>query len=91
MFSRLIRETGLQNGARGRGLAPTWPAMFFPMLIPLDYCLASQEFTVAEVRRGPDIGSEHYPLIVELGLLGRKKRHIIKPKSRQSHDLVLQG
>lgn len=68
VFARLCKQTGLQDCAKGRGLRPTWPTLLPPMLIPLDYCLVSPEFAVAEVRRGPNIGSDHYPLVVELGL-----------------------
>jgi endonuclease/exonuclease/phosphatase family metal-dependent hydrolase len=49
---------------------PTWPTRFSPLLIPIDHCLVSA--TVAVVKRsvGPNIGSGHCPLLVDLALTG---------------------
>jgi endonuclease/exonuclease/phosphatase (EEP) superfamily protein YafD len=36
--------------------------------IPIDHCLVSSELVVLEHTVGPDIGSDHYPLLVTLAV-----------------------
>ena len=36
------------------------------MRYPLDHVFASQHFLLAELRRLPDIGSDHFPMLVIL-------------------------
>lgn len=67
-FQRLLRGAGLLDSARGRGLQPTWPAMFPPLLIPLDHCLHSTNVYVLDRKVGPAVGSDHHPLVVEFVL-----------------------
>jgi endonuclease/exonuclease/phosphatase (EEP) superfamily protein YafD len=51
------------------GLSGTWPANWIRFLrVPLDNCLVSEEIAVADQHLGPDIGSDHLPLILDLGL-----------------------
>lgn len=65
-YSKLIADSGLANSRKGFGILATWP-MFFPLLsIPLDHCLVSPGIGINACRSGPDIGSDHLPLIVEL-------------------------
>lgn len=67
-FQRLLRESGLRDSSRGRGVQPTWPT-FMPLLgIPIDHCLLSPELTVMKKTVGPRVGSDHYPLLVEFTL-----------------------
>jgi endonuclease/exonuclease/phosphatase (EEP) superfamily protein YafD len=66
-FRRLVRETGLRDSTRGFGLQPTWPTdMLRPLRIPIDHCLVSEDLVVIDRRTGPDIGSDHLPLIIEI-------------------------
>jgi endonuclease/exonuclease/phosphatase (EEP) superfamily protein YafD len=63
-----MRQTGLKNSRRGFGILPTWPT-FLPLLsIPIDHFLLSPEFAVLKTGQGPNIGSDHVPLITELML-----------------------
>jgi endonuclease/exonuclease/phosphatase (EEP) superfamily protein YafD len=51
------------------GLAATWPADSSRLFrVPLDNCLISKRVAVADRRVGPDIGSDHLPLILDLAL-----------------------
>lgn len=62
---------GLDAGGlrRASGLAPTWPVAGWGVVgIPIDQVLVSGHWTVRASERGPDIGSDHYPLRVELAL-----------------------
>lgn len=65
-FQRLLKATSLEEARRGNGILPTWPAGR-PWAIPIDHALVSAHW-VRSVTTGPDIGSDHLPLIVELDL-----------------------
>lgn len=66
-FRTLLRDGVLHD--TGRGLSPTWPVTPWWLRIPLDHCLVSANaFVVIDHRVGPDIGSDHFPLLVTLAL-----------------------
>ena len=65
-FRDLLRDGGLLHGSRGRGLLGTFPSGNPLMRIPIDHCLVSPGVTVRDVRVGPDVGSDHLPLIAEV-------------------------
>jgi len=73
-FARLIDVTGLQDSSRLRGLQPTWQSAHLPTgLAPLfalsiDHALISADIAPRANRVGPDIGSDHLPIIVDLQL-----------------------
>jgi endonuclease/exonuclease/phosphatase (EEP) superfamily protein YafD len=64
-FRRLLRDSGLRNASRGRGIQPTWPTFRRVLLIPIDHCLHSPEIAVIDKRVGSHLGSDHYPVIVD--------------------------
>ena len=64
----LIEASGLHNAADGRGWYPTWPSWLPIGGIPIDHILISDEFTVQSLERGPNIGSDHYPMSADLEL-----------------------
>jgi endonuclease/exonuclease/phosphatase (EEP) superfamily protein YafD len=64
-FKRLLKHTGLRDSSQGRGIQPTWPN-FNPLLrIPIDHCLHSPDILVTKKQIGPDVGSDHYPVIID--------------------------
>jgi endonuclease/exonuclease/phosphatase (EEP) superfamily protein YafD len=65
-FSRLLRQSGLVNARDGFGILPTWPSFFMPAMIPIDHCLVSPDVRVTHMRTGPDIGSDHLPVVIDL-------------------------
>ncbi|HVR35795.1 MAG TPA: endonuclease/exonuclease/phosphatase family protein [Methylomirabilota bacterium] len=67
-FRQLIETGGLVNSAQGHGIQPTWPAGFWPARIPIDHVLVSPDIAVLDREVGDPIGSDHLPLIVELGI-----------------------
>lgn len=68
-YKAMIASSGLKNTRRGHGIAATWPGLPFPIpLLPLDHILVSPEIHTKAFRRGPNTGSDHRPLVVELVL-----------------------
>ena len=67
-FKRLTSVSGTRDARRGFGISPSWPSIptLFPFLIPIDHCLVSPGFSVTNFAVGGDVGSDHYPLEVEL-------------------------
>ena len=61
-----LRAAGLSDTRQGFGYQGTWPAMFPPLLIPIDHCLTGPGLRAVFREVGPDIGSDHYPVIVRL-------------------------
>lgn len=59
---------GLRGIHRGFGLDGTWPAGVAALRLPIDTCLVSKGLTLLACRPGPDVGSDHLPLIVDLGV-----------------------
>lgn len=66
-FRRLLADTDLLNSQRGHGISATFPADgTFLTRVPIDHLLHSQELSVVRRSLGPRMGSDHYPLLVEL-------------------------
>ena len=62
-FRRLMRA-GLRRA--GTGLRPTWPSRLGPFGIPIDHVLLDGPIDARSVEVGPDVGSDHRPLLVTL-------------------------
>lgn len=60
--------SGLLDPRVGRGLYPSFNANWPLMKWPLDHLFASEEWTLSEFRRLGHIGSDHFPIFVELCL-----------------------
>lgn len=71
-FRRLLKRTGLRDSSKGRGVQPSWPADNPLLSIPIDHCLHSPKVKIIKRTIGPDVGSDHYPLIVDIALQGGK-------------------
>lgn len=64
----MLDETGLVDTRIGFGLQPTWPAAPWPLRIAIDHCLVTDGIRTVNRRVGPDVGSDHFPIVVELRL-----------------------
>jgi endonuclease/exonuclease/phosphatase (EEP) superfamily protein YafD len=62
----LMRKAHLADSHRGYGFEWSWPSWFWPLGVPIDNCLVSPGLAVTKRTRGPSLGSDHYPLEVEL-------------------------
>lgn len=81
-YRRFVNKTGLRNARLGFGILPTWPtkntfsrippALSGLLSIPIDHCLVSPEIKVANISTGPNIGSDHLPLIIDLRIPPKK-------------------
>lgn len=70
-FRRLQATTTLRNSQKGFGIEASFPtASFFAFRVPIDHLLHSEELVVSDRRIGPDLGSDHFPLVVDLWLPG---------------------
>ncbi len=67
IYRDLIDRTGLRNAADGFGLGGTWPTgLWFTGAIGIDHVLVSDEVRVERWATGPDLGSDHRPVVVDL-------------------------
>ncbi len=73
-YNAFVTVSGLRPARMGFGRTPTWPAgntrITIPEIFrtPIDHCFTSAELEATSFRVGPDIGSDHLPLVVELQL-----------------------
>ena len=69
-FDQLLTSSGLHDGGHGRGILPSWPAGWLPLWIPIDHALFSAGIHIRQLEIGSDIGSDHYPVIVDFQVVG---------------------
>jgi endonuclease/exonuclease/phosphatase (EEP) superfamily protein YafD len=65
LFQRL---SGLVDPRRGRGMFSSFHANYPLLRWPLDHVFHDARFTLVTLRRLPSIGSDHFPILVELKL-----------------------
>jgi endonuclease/exonuclease/phosphatase (EEP) superfamily protein YafD len=62
----LADDADLRSIHGAYGLSGTWPAGARILRVPIDNCLVSDGVAVVDRWVGPDIGSDHLPLVVDL-------------------------
>jgi len=61
-------------------LTPTWPSILGPLaLLPLDHVAVNKRWFVIKNERGPDIGSDHFPIDVTLKLIASPPASEVTP------------
>jgi endonuclease/exonuclease/phosphatase (EEP) superfamily protein YafD len=70
-FQDFSRSTGLTDVFRGAWHGYSWPSWSRLLGVPLDHCLISSGLAVRERHFGPSIGSDHFPLVVDVAILGK--------------------
>src|SRR5262249_47191936 len=63
-FGEFVRSTGLRDSRYGFGRQASWPCKS-PISIAIGRALPPGDVAVVDRRLGPDIGSDHSPLILE--------------------------
>lgn len=70
------RVAGLLDPRIGRGLYSTFHADHRFLRWPLDHVFHSRHFELIALRRLPHVGSDHFPMLVELALLDQPNRDV---------------
>ena len=69
-FRNLLVTGGLRNSQIGFGVQPSFAATSNPLFrVPIDHLVHSDALVVRQRRLGPTLGSDHFPLIVDLELV----------------------
>lgn len=79
------RISGLLDVRKGRGIFNTYSASNFFTKWPLDHIFVAPEFRLQNIKRGKNIGSDHFPFMVSLTYEPEKKHDQIpkKPTERE--------
>jgi endonuclease/exonuclease/phosphatase (EEP) superfamily protein YafD len=75
IFRELLTNTGLRDSRQGFGIQASWPTHLPHLLIPVDHCLVSRSLAVRNRQIGPRIGSDHFPIIVDVVVSGSREPH----------------
>lgn len=67
-FGTLLDGTRLRDSRAGFGVQASWPAWSPLPRIAIDHCLVSPEIAVRNRFIGPDVGSDHFPLVLDLSI-----------------------
>jgi endonuclease/exonuclease/phosphatase (EEP) superfamily protein YafD len=67
----VVQEAGM---VRATPLTPTWPAHLgpIPAVIPIDHIVVSNHWSIVNSERGPQIGSDHFPIEATMQLKPRQ-------------------
>jgi endonuclease/exonuclease/phosphatase (EEP) superfamily protein YafD len=81
-----IRLSGLLDPRRGRGMYNSYNAKNPIFRYPLDHVFHSNDFRLVELQRLPKIGSDHYPMLVELSYEPSAERAQPEPEPKDGDE-----
>jgi len=67
-YRQFVRDSELSDADLGQRLQASWPSILGPFGLRIDHCLHSEHWDVIATRTGPELGSDHLPVIVDLRL-----------------------
>ena len=90
------RISGLLDPRVGRGFYATFNANWPLLRWPLDHLFASRDWTLGEFRRLGPIGSDHFPILVELhhhpqAAAGQEKQHEKPGDAEKAEEHIADG
>ena len=68
IITHLKSKASLKNTSEGFGVKHTWPAHLPLPGITIDYCFISEDASIHNFTKGPYLGSDHFPLVIEYSL-----------------------
>ena len=63
-FKKMLKDGNLYDTRIGRGAQYSWPVGLPLLHTTIDHCLASKNVQSVKRHRGPDVGSDHYPIYI---------------------------
>ncbi|WP_128546842.1 endonuclease/exonuclease/phosphatase family protein [Larkinella soli] len=82
------RVSGLLDPRIGRGLFNTFHARYFFMRWPLDHIFVSPHFQIRELRKLPNCGSDHFPIMITLTYAPEKRTDSEELPQPEKDDIV---
>lgn len=67
-FKALLNDGKLFDSRKGYGVQTTWPTWFPLASTALDHCLTTENVVIKSRKVGENVGSDHLPIVVELGI-----------------------
>lgn len=68
--AEFLRTSGMRDAANGSSWQPTWLPGFWPLALRIDHVFVSSGLCAVESVVGPDVGSDHRPLLASLRFAG---------------------
>lgn len=75
------KTSGLLDPRKGRGFYNTFHANYFFLRFPLDHVFCSTDFTLVSIERMSHIGSDHFPMFIELQYEAQAKNQQEEPEA----------
>jgi len=75
-----MKTSGLLDPRRGRGFFNTFHAKHWFLRWPLDHIFCSEHFHLTALKRLPSVGSDHFPMFVQLALNHEQRQENAKDK-----------
>jgi len=72
-FQEFLRRSSLRESRNGFGLQLSWPTDRVPFLVPIDHILVSKGIIINNRRVGPNVGSDHFPVILSFSIFNPTK------------------
>ena len=69
-FRDFSQTAGLTDVFRGAWHGYSWPSWSPLLAVPLDHCLISSGLAVRDRQFGPSMGSDHFPLVLDVAISG---------------------
>jgi endonuclease/exonuclease/phosphatase (EEP) superfamily protein YafD len=90
-----LKVSGLLDPRRGRGFYNTFNAHYFFFRWPLDHVFCSSHFLLNRIKRLPSIGSDHFPISIEISLMPQpvkenkeEQKHADSAETKLANDMI---